>query len=239
MNCSDIRQEAYNCSDVKPEQLENQETTNLKSQISQLQNENSSLRKECNSLMLEKSENSSIISSLREQIANLLENKSLNQTDSSKKRYSDYNTWHDANCDSCGLQIKGYRYKCGNCVNFDLCDTCIGSNHNPDHIFLKIKYPINFDPRIILLPRFPFTPMETYVHTEITCDICGKSPICGIRYKCGHCQDFDICGQCELKYRETNYNNHDSTHIFIRLARPIHRSYLYYNTNAPVLSRFY
>ncbi|CAG8482964.1 44502_t:CDS:2 [Gigaspora margarita] len=90
MNCSDVRQEAYNCSDVKPEQLENQETTNLKSQISQLQSENSSLRKECN-------ENSSIISSLREQI--------------SKKHYSEYNTWHDANCDSCGLQIKGYRYK--------------------------------------------------------------------------------------------------------------------------------
>ncbi|KAF0373312.1 ubiquitin protein ligase [Gigaspora margarita] len=218
MNCSDVRQEAYNCSDVKPEQLENQETTNLKSQISQLQSENSSLRKECN-------ENSSIISSLREQI--------------SKKHYSEYNTWHDANCDSCGLQIKGYRYKCGNCVNFDLCDTCIGSNHNPDHMFLKIKYPINFDPRILLLPKFPFAPMETYVHTEISCDICGKSPICGIRYKCGHCQDFDICGQCELKYRETNYKNHDSTHVFIRLARPIHRSYLYYNANAPVLSRFY
>ncbi|CAG8483231.1 5877_t:CDS:2 [Dentiscutata heterogama] len=190
MNCSDVRQEvkAYNCREVKPE---NKETAILKSQITQLQtansnakleietlkSENSGLRKECNS-------KSSTISSLREQIANLLhENKKLSQAASSNKHNSEYNTWHDVNCDSCGLQIKGYRYKCGNCANFDLCDTCIGSNHNPDHTFLKIKYPVNIDPRIILLPRFPFALTETCVHTEVTCDICGKLPICGIRYQ--------------------------------------------------------
>ncbi|CAG8742892.1 8366_t:CDS:2, partial [Dentiscutata erythropus] len=205
MNCSD-EVKAYNCSEVKPEHRENKETVILKSQITQLQtansnakleietlkSENSSLRKECNN-------KSSTISSLREQIANLLhENKKLSQATSSNKHNSEYNTWHDVNCDSCGLQIKGYRYKCGNCANFDLCDTCIGSNHNSDHVFFKIKYPVNIDPRIILLPRFTFALTETCVHTEITCDICGKLQICGIRYKCGHCQDFDICGQCEL-----------------------------------------
>ncbi|CAG8465737.1 13884_t:CDS:2 [Cetraspora pellucida] len=156
----------------------------VKRDIETLKSENSSLQKECNSLRLEKNENLSTISSLREEITSLLyENKELRQDASNKNPYGGYNVWHDVNCDSCGLQIRGYRYKCGHCANFDLCDVCIGSTHNPEHIFLKIKYPVYIDPHIILLQRIVFAPMETNVHIEITCDVCGKTPICGIRYK--------------------------------------------------------
>ncbi|CAG8826135.1 26411_t:CDS:2, partial [Racocetra persica] len=91
MNCSDVRQEAYNCSetyncsDVKPEQQEDVETTSFRTKIIRLQianskakteietliSENSSLQNECNSLRLEKSENLSTINSLSEQITSL------------------------------------------------------------------------------------------------------------------------------------------------------------------------
>jgi hypothetical protein len=37
------------------------------------------------------------------------------------------------------------------------------------------------------------------VHTGITCDECGMSPIIGIRYKCTVRNDFDLCAACEAK----------------------------------------
>jgi len=36
-----------------------------------------------------------------------------------------------------------------------------------------------------------------YVHTHVTCDQCGVSPIVGIRYKCTVRDNFDLCERCE------------------------------------------
>jgi len=56
---------------------------------------------------------------------------------------------HAANCDACRHKIKGIRYKCANCPDFDLCEVCEAVNlekslHDPDHVFLKIYRPIPF-----------------------------------------------------------------------------------------------
>jgi hypothetical protein len=40
---------------------------------------------------------------------------------------------------------------------------------------------------------------SSVVHTGITCDECGMSPIIGIRYKCTVRNDFDLCAACEAK----------------------------------------
>jgi len=49
-------------------------------------------------------------------------------------------------CDHCGTNpINNVRYKCANCADFDLCETCESSGthgHPADHVFLKIKKPI-------------------------------------------------------------------------------------------------
>ena len=37
---------------------------------------------------------------------------------------------------------------------------------------------------------------ELPVHTFVTCDGCGMSPIIGSRFKCDVCPDFDLCGRC-------------------------------------------
>ncbi|KAI8380144.1 hypothetical protein BD560DRAFT_388704 [Blakeslea trispora] len=53
--------------------------------------------------------------------------------------------------------IRGVRYKCANCIDFDLCEMCEGSNtHINTHIFLKIRIPIPplANPRSALLPAF-------------------------------------------------------------------------------------
>lgn len=47
-------------------------------------------------------------------------------------------------CDGCGMgPIRGIRYKCGNCKNYDLCSICVDSTpHNESHVFLRIKKPL-------------------------------------------------------------------------------------------------
>ncbi|OBZ84361.1 Calcium-binding protein NCSA [Choanephora cucurbitarum] len=61
-------------------------------------------------------------------------------------------------CNKCNMSpIRGVRYKCANCVDFDLCEMCEGSNtHINTHIFLKIRIPIPplANPRSALLPAF-------------------------------------------------------------------------------------
>ena len=47
-------------------------------------------------------------------------------------------------CDACGtFPIRGIRWHCLNCPDFDLCSTCeAGGNHTNIHVFAKIKIPI-------------------------------------------------------------------------------------------------
>nr|CAG8554121.1 6776_t:CDS:2 [Entrophospora candida] len=45
------------------------------------------------------------------------------------------------------------------------------------------------------------------------CNACNKF-IVGVRYKCGNCDDYDICSNCET-------SNHDRTHVFIKIKQPI------------------
>ncbi|KAM0335525.1 hypothetical protein ACHAQA_000573 [Verticillium albo-atrum] len=53
-------------------------------------------------------------------------------------------------CNSCGMvPIRGVRYRCANCADFDLCETCESQGvHTKTHIFYKIKIPAPpFGPR--------------------------------------------------------------------------------------------
>lgn len=59
------------------------------------------------------------------------------------------------------------------------------------------------------------------VHQGIICENCRKQNIHGIRYKCFHCPNYNICEECE---RYLSYI-HDASHFFIR----IHDTVLYNN----------
>lgn len=47
-------------------------------------------------------------------------------------------------CDGCGMSpIRGLRFKCGNCADFDFCSGCEArGDHNQDHVFIKAKLPL-------------------------------------------------------------------------------------------------
>eukprot|EP01136_Pigoraptor_vietnamica_P037514 Opistho-1_new@105550 len=61
-------------------------------------------------------------------------------------------------CNSCSASpIRGIRYKCANCVDYDLCENCEAlDRHNRTHVFLRIKIPIPplANPRAALLSVF-------------------------------------------------------------------------------------
>mmetsp|Transcript_20064 Transcript_20064/g.28096 ORF Transcript_20064/g.28096 Transcript_20064/m.28096 type:complete len:564 (+) Transcript_20064:108-1799(+) len=61
---------------------------------------------------------------------------------------------HAAICDNCQQSISGIRFKCGNCADYDLCETCEAKRlHDENHIFLKIYKPTHFHTGAPLLPE--------------------------------------------------------------------------------------
>lgn len=55
-------------------------------------------------------------------------------------------------CNSCGIvPIRGIRYRCANCADFDLCEACEAQGvHTKTHIFYKVRVPApSFGPRQI------------------------------------------------------------------------------------------
>jgi len=57
---------------------------------------------------------------------------------------------------------------------------------------------------------------------RILCNNCHRM-IVGVRYQCGHCptspSSFNLCANCE----ERSYWNHDPSHVFFKLPRPVDR----------------
>ncbi|KAI9816058.1 MAG: hypothetical protein M1827_002050 [Pycnora praestabilis] len=49
-------------------------------------------------------------------------------------------------CNSCGsMPIRGIRYRCANCIDFDLCETCEAMQLHPKtHLFYKVRIPAPF-----------------------------------------------------------------------------------------------
>lgn len=65
-------------------------------------------------------------------------------------------------CDQCDTRpIRGVRWRCANCADFDLCSYCEADNrHDKTHVFYKIKVPAPFFgyPRIPQPPPYPGKP---------------------------------------------------------------------------------
>ncbi|KAL3700053.1 hypothetical protein R1sor_018075 [Riccia sorocarpa] len=94
----------------------------------------------------------------------------------------------DITCSNCQVSpITGYRYKCENCNNHDLCQKCYRLGHTQKgHNFLRIaRDSKNFHP-----------PFQVYY---IPCDECGQAPIEGRRYHHKWRPNRDLCFDCFSK----------------------------------------
>jgi len=62
-------------------------------------------------------------------------------------------------------------------------------------------------------------------HESITCDVCGVSPIVGVRYRCTVCPDYDVCEICVDYAPPTSLsgvapNGHDrDNHFYLRIRQ--------------------
>ena len=99
-------------------------------------------------------------------------------------------------CDGCKMNpIRGNRYKCKGCPDFDFCENCYQKNKdNHGHEFKKIE-------KLGCTNIFEYKGNDYYkrenVHMGVRCNGCGKNPITGIRFKCSICQNYNLCGKCE------------------------------------------
>ncbi|XP_057307741.1 uncharacterized protein LOC130645686 [Hydractinia symbiolongicarpus] len=59
-------------------------------------------------------------------------------------------------CDECNLEIKGIRYKCLACFDYDICSSCEAKGLHPDeHELLCIKKPRSSSSYFVMRPGFP------------------------------------------------------------------------------------
>ena len=122
-------------------------------------------------------------------------------------------------CDFCKRdRIVGYRLKCAECYNYDLCDQCFASrkfnkSHKTGHKVVSFCKPgvstcgSQFHSDNAELDKLK----ETYkdaIHAHIKCRICECEPIVGLRYKCDSCVDFNVCETCSGRSFEQHHKSH-------------------------------
>ncbi|PKB97873.1 hypothetical protein RhiirA5_432374, partial [Rhizophagus irregularis] len=117
---------------------------------------------------------------------------------------------YDVRCDCCDYTIRGMRWKCTSCENYDLCQNCKAKshihNHPDDHMFELV-------PHSKTSKRAP----QFALHFGVVCDFC-KSKVRGMRWKCAFCYNYDLCKDCKPKSQ--NIHDHPNNHAFKPIAYP-------------------
>ncbi|CAG8549603.1 16490_t:CDS:10 [Acaulospora morrowiae] len=120
-------------------------------------------------------------------------------------KYSEPVVHHGVICDNCESIIRGTRWKCAKCPNYDLCQACKPKSPQIHrHPFRQLPFPIN--------PHNHFS--NSLTQHSATCDYC-ESVIVGIRHKCINCPDFDLCQNC-IALAPTQH----PYHTFMQIRRP-------------------
>jgi hypothetical protein len=89
-------------------------------------------------------------------------------------------------CDSCHeIPIKGLRFKCKSCADFDLCSKCVQFTKHPHSDFFIMNH--------------------SGIHNGISCRDCDENPIRSIRYRCMVCNNLDLCHRCYLNTMHVHY----------------------------------
>ncbi|KII93412.1 hypothetical protein PLICRDRAFT_26637 [Plicaturopsis crispa FD-325 SS-3] len=109
-------------------------------------------------------------------------------------------------CDACNAcPIKGIRYKCACCPDYDLCSACVAQGqrqaHNMHH------YGVNGAHHFVEIEK----PQPVHL---VGCSLCNMGPIVGLRHKCIDCGDVNVCGACVFR---GDIVKHDRTHAFAEI----------------------
>jgi len=85
-------------------------------------------------------------------------------------------TCHETLCYRCNAPIRGVRYKCVLCLDYDLCQECDALNmsqffHDPSHCFIKITKPNTFSWKTVWVHRTQNLPKHPKLRTFV-----GRTP---------------------------------------------------------------
>ncbi len=129
-------------------------------------------------------------------------------------------------CDGCKVTpLRGKRYKCKQCRDFDFCEECYKKNkESHGHDFHVIERP---HCRNRLGHKNTKYCQRGLVHSKVMCDGCGMLPLVGYRYKCALCDDYNLCENCV----ENVSHNHPFLKIdYSLLLEKFNENYLKLNT---------
>jgi len=154
---------------------------------------------------------------------------------------------HYSRCRVCdAAPIRGTRYRCLQCVDYDLCSKCEASHsHDPMHALVKISKALPLSPSLndtklaakakeplcatslyaeclkdtsLETPKWP--PVANVAHATM-CDFCGEG-ISGVRYKCINCNQYNLCAGCEGSNASYSaMESHYKGHLFAKLYHPV------------------
>ncbi|RGB22505.1 hypothetical protein C1646_55272 [Rhizophagus diaphanus] len=110
-------------------------------------------------------------------------------------------------CDCCDYTVRGVRWSCTTCDDYDLCQDCKPKSHVHRHPDYHAFQPTPHSDTSSRAPKFA-------VHHGIVCDNCNKT-IHGMRWKCTFCQNYDLCQDCK-----SNIHDHPNNHMFQPIAYP-------------------
>ena len=134
-------------------------------------------------------------------------------------------------CDGCKVTpLRGNRYKCKKCKDFDFCEDCYQKNkESHGHDFFIIQHPRCRNR--LGHPNKKYC-QRGIVHSKVMCDGCGMLPLSGWRYKCAICDDYNLCENCEE--RIGGKHNHPFIKItFSLMWQKFNENYLKLNTYEP------
>ncbi|CAO3576289.1 unnamed protein product [Absidia cylindrospora] len=123
-------------------------------------------------------------------------------------------------CGGCKEPIIGYHFACDQCIDYHACLSCHHQNCIPHDSTHLIRYMEYIETSTITSYQHKSSnktdPKKKpgVKHSNVICDHC-HCDIVGVRYKCGHCPDYDLCETCEPLLL------HNQDHVFLKIRQQL------------------